>query len=122
MKTKESPKLVISYYQINKIKVPEQYHRGKKLMEIDRLSIRLQYKSGMYTYQSLADKYSVSASTIQGIVSQKAYSQRLAAARTWQKKNREYVKKKRIGKSMELRNYKKNLIVSGKITFNKFIK
>jgi len=100
---------------IDKIKVPEQYHRGKKLLQNDRQEIRELYRSGLYTYRRLADLFGVSFATVQIIIDESRRIKNLEIAKKYRDNHADKIKENRKGKAMELRRYKKGLILTGKI-------
>ena len=98
---------------IDKIRLPEAYHKGKKIMDNERQKIRKLYQSGGYSYRTLAEMYSVSYTTIQCIINEQARLNNLKRSIEWRKNN-----KKKPTDCMELRKRKKKLIQSGIIKLN----
>lgn len=105
---------------IDKIKLPEQFDKRKKLTEQDKNTIRKLYKETKHTYRSLAELYGVVFGTIQTTVDEKRRIKNLAIARKYQKRNREELNKKKKGTLMDLRYRKKELILKGKIKLDNF--
>jgi DNA-binding XRE family transcriptional regulator len=100
---------------IDKIKLPEQYNRGKKIMEEDKKEIRKLYKTGKYSYRALAQMWGVSATTIQITIDDKRRLANLKLAAEYHKKHQAEMNLRNRGNAMELRYYKKRLIEEGKI-------
>ena len=96
---------------IDKVKLPEQYHKGKKILNKDRQKIRKLYKTTDHSYYTLAKLYNVSYSTIQCIINEETRKKNLIIAQNYRARN----KHKRKKQTMELRYRKKNLIEQGKI-------
>ena len=98
---------------IDKIHIPEQYDKRKKLTANEKSLIRSIYNSSNYnhTYRSLAELFDVSASTIQQTVNEKARQDALKAAQRYRESDK-YVKPPQ---TMELRYRKKDLIKKGVI-------
>jgi predicted DNA-binding protein YlxM (UPF0122 family) len=92
---------------IDKIKLPEQYHKFKKIMNKDRQEIRKLYSTGDYSYRVLANKYNVSYGVIQCIINPIAKKQQLEASKRWRIKTNY---KHHLADCMELRKRKKKLI------------
>lgn len=104
---------------IDKIRLPEEYHRGKKLLEEDKAKIRQLYKQGGYTYRSLAKLYGVSYGTIQITLNEETRLHNLELRRRWAVRHREEIREKAKGTAIDLRHYKKKLIIEGKIKVDK---
>lgn len=96
---------------IDKIRLPEEYHLGKKLLAQQKEEIRQLYAEGGWTYRSLADEFDVSYSTVQQTINPQAYEQAQEAG----KRYRERTIHKKNKDSMELRKRKKQLIQKGLI-------
>lgn len=96
---------------IDKIYIPEQYDKRKKLTAREKDRIRELYASGEFSHRSLADAFQVSPSTIQQTVNEKARQDALKAAQRY-RQSPGYVKPPQ---TMELRYRKKELIQKGVI-------
>ena len=94
---------------VNKYKLPEQYHRTKKIMLKDREKIKLLYNTGEHTYRSLSKLYNVSYGVIQVIINNNTYLKNLVNARRYRNKP----DFKRAKQTMELRYRKIELIKEG---------
>ena len=102
---------------IDKIKLPEEHHKGKKILDEDRQHIRELYQTGNYTYRQIMEKYNVAYGVIQCIINPRAYKQMIEAGKRYKEKNRDKINKQRRENhnTMELRRRKKQLIIDGKI-------
>lgn len=101
-------------YIAEKIKLPEQYDRRRKLTEIQKQEIKDKYSTGVYSLNALAKEYSVSKKSILLTVnpeSKRKNDQRIkdhwkeyrGSKEDWNKTMREH------------RHYKQNLYLNGKI-------
>ena len=61
--------------------------RPQKITDEQRVQIREEYATGMYTYAELALKYAVHPNTVFRICKDKSYQLQLAANRRYQKRN-----------------------------------
>lgn len=101
-------------YISEKIKLPEQYDRRRKLTEIQKQEIKTKYETAFYSLNSLAKEYSVSKKTILLIVnpeSKRKNDQRIKDH--W--KNYQETKEERARTVRDHRRYKQELYKSGKI-------
>ena len=98
---------------VNNYRLPEKYHKGKKIMDQDRQIIRDKYFSGNFTYRVLAKEYKVSYGTIQCIINEDTRQKNLNRSKKWRKDNN--IKTKN---TMELRYLKRDLINKGIININ----
>ena len=101
-------------YIAEKIKLPEQYDRRRKLTEIQKQEIKNKYSTGFYSLNSLAKEYSVSKKSILLIVNPEL--KRKNDQRTkdhW--KDYQKTKEERAETIREHRHYKNELYKSGKI-------
>lgn len=101
-------------YISEKIRLPEQYDRRRKLTETQKQEIKTKYETGLYSLNSLAKEYSVSKKTILLIVnpeSKRKNDQRIKDH--W--KNYQEPKEERAETVREHRHYKNELYKSGKI-------
>ena len=99
---------------IDKLKLPEEYHRGRKLMTAQKEEIKQLYKEGGWTYRKLAELYDVAYGTIQCTINSQAYQQMIEAGERYRRKT-----KRKKTNSMELRRRKKKLVLEGKINLKK---
>lgn len=101
-------------YKAEKIKLPEQYDRRRRLTEIQKCEIKSKYETGSYSLNGLAKEYSVSKKTILLIVnpeSKRKNDQRIKDH--W--KDYQETKEERAKTVREHRHYKNELYKSGKI-------
>lgn len=101
-------------YISEKIRLPEQYDRRRKLTEIQKQEIKTKYETGFYSLNSLAKEYSVSKKTILLIVNPKSKEKNDKRIKDhW----RDYVKSKEERNEVikEHRHYKQSLYIKGKI-------
>lgn len=101
-------------YKSEKIKLPQEYDRRRKLMDEQKEVIQHKYSTGLYSLNNLAKEYKVSKKTILLIVnpeSKRKNDERLKEH--W----RDYqpTKKERNKITAEHRRYKQELHKSGKI-------
>lgn len=102
---------------IDKIKLPEQYHKGRKLTTEQKNEMRTLRKETNITYQQLADMFGVSYACAQQTCNKKAYNQMLEAQRRYKAKLRtQGIKPHANQDPMDLRRRKKQLILDGEIT------
>lgn len=100
---------------LSKVKLPEEYHKGKKIMDKDREKIRQLYKTTNHSYRTLAELYQVSYGTIQVIINPNTYNQSLANAKKWRNKQKA-LGIKRAKQTMDIRYRKRELVEKGIIT------
>ena len=101
-------------YIAEKIKLPENYDRRRKLTEAQKQEIKNKYSTGFYSLNSLAKEYSVSKKSILLIVnpeSKRKNDQRIKDH--W--KDYQHSKDERNKTIREHRRYKHELYKSGKI-------
>lgn len=101
-------------YISEKIRLPEQYDRRRKLTEIQKQEIKTKYETGFYSLNSLAKEYLVSKKTILLIVnpeSKRKNDQRIKDH--W--KDYAVSNEERAAIQREHRKYKHELYKSGKI-------
>ena len=99
----------LSYVRvIDKIYLPEEYDRRRKLTKAQHKEIQIKYKTGKYSRYDLARFYRVAYGTIQRLTSEKAKQQVREAGKRWRKNN-----PKKPYDSMEIRRRKKELIKKG---------
>lgn len=101
-------------YISEKIRLPEQYDRRRKLTETQKKEIKTKYETGFYSLNSLANEYSVSKKTILLIVnpeSKRKNDQRIKDH--W--KDYQETKEERAETIRKHRHYKNELYKSGKI-------
>jgi hypothetical protein len=93
---------------LDKIYLPEEYDKRRKLTKAQHEEIKKKYKTGKYSRYDLASQYGVAYGTIQRLTSEKARIQLLEAHKRYYKK---------VGRkpydSMELRRRKKYLAEKG---------
>jgi len=96
---------------IDKMKLPEQYHKTKKIYNAQRQEIRALYnnKTLGHSYRSLASLYNVSFGVIQVILNPKAKEQQARAGKAWRLKTGY---KNTPSDSMELRRRKKQILIT----------
>lgn len=94
---------------IDKIKLPEEYHKTKKILNADRKKIRYIYKNSSHTYRTLAKMYGVAYGTIQCIINEETRIKNLIIAKKY--RNSPIFKKKK--QTMDLRYRKKELVKKG---------
>ena len=101
---------------IDKILLPEQYDRRKKLTTKQKQEIRRLYndKTKNYTYRSLADMYGVAFGTIQCTINEETRKKNLIIAQNY----RNGPNYKKAKQTMNLRYRKKALIKKGIIKIN----
>ena len=93
---------------IDKLKIPEEHDRRRKLTIAQHNEIKRRYKAGGCSRYDLMKEYGVAYGTIQRLTSESARKQILKAGKKWRKNN------PRIKyDSMELRRRKKWLIERG---------
>jgi len=97
---------------IDKVRLPEKYHKGKKLMNAERQEVCKLYATGDYTYRALAEYFGVSYGVIQVIINPNAKKCQAAAGKRWRLKTGY----KPDTDCMELRRRKKAMIMHGLIT------
>lgn len=97
---------------IDKIKLPEQYHKGKKLLDAQRQEVRKLYQQGGYSYRSLAKRYNVAYGVIQAIISPTGKQRQAEAGKRWRQRTN-YKADYSNQKGMEIRRRKKALILAG---------
>ena len=101
-------------YIAEKIKLPEQYDRRRKLTEIQKQEIKNKYSTGFYSLNALVKEYSVSKKSILLIVnpeSKRKNDQRIKDH--W--KDYAVSNEERAAIKREHRKYKHELYKSGKI-------
>lgn len=101
-------------YKSEKIKLPEEYDRRRKLTEEQKQEIKDKYSTGFYSLNSLAKEYSVSKKSVLLIVnpeSKRKNDQRIKDHwRDYQETGEAHAKTIR-----EHRHYKQSLYIEGKI-------
>ena len=93
---------------IDKIYLPEEYDRRRKLTKAQHAEIKAKYKKGLFSQRDLANIYGVALGTIARLVSELAKIQQAEAGKRWRLKN-----KKKPYDSMDIRRRKKELIKKG---------
>jgi hypothetical protein len=101
-------------YISEKIRLPEQYDRRRKLTEIQKQEIKSKYETGLYSLNSLAKEYSVSKKTILLIVNPESKLKNDQRIKNHWKDYQES-KGERAETMREHRHYKNELYKSGKI-------
>ena len=98
---------------LDKIKLPEEYDRRRKLTKEEHQKIKELYKTGNYSRYDLASIYGVAYGTIQRLTSETARLQMLEAGKRWREIN-----PKKPYDCMELRRRKKELAIKGILKIN----
>ena len=103
-------------YKSEKIKLPPEYDRRRKLSDEQKEEIRHKYGTGLYSQRKLAREYNVSRSLIVCVVDNERY-ERLKAQRRERAKDGRYKCTKEQGAAImrERRAYKQRLYLEGKI-------
>lgn len=101
-------------YKSEKIKLPEQYDRRRKLTEFQKCEIKKKYETGFYSLNSLAKEYSVSKKTILLIVNPESKLKNDQRIKNHWKDYQE-TKEERAKTVRDHRRYKQELYKSGKI-------
>jgi hypothetical protein len=101
-------------YKAEKIKLPEQYDRRRKLTESQKSEIKSKYETGFYSLNGLAREYTVSKKTILLIVNPESKRKNDQHIKDHWK---DYVRPKQERNEIikEHRHYKQELYKSGKI-------
>lgn len=101
-------------YISEKIRLPEQYDRRRKLTETQKQEIKNKYSTGFYSLNALAKEYSVSKKSILLIVNPESKRKNDQRIKDHWKDYRE-TKEERAETMREHRHYKNELYKSGKI-------
>jgi transposase len=103
---------------IDKLYIPEQYDKRKKLTAKQKQEIRKLYRTTKISYNKLAKLYGVSYGTIQTTINEQTRKANLLIAQ----KYRNSGKFKRPPQTMELRRLKRELVIKGIIKLDNQLK
>ena len=98
---------------LDKINLPEEYDKRRKLSKAKHEEIKRKYKTGQYSRKKLGEMYGVAYGTIQRLTSETARQQMREANKKWRTKN-----KRKPYDAMELRRRKLKLAKDGIIIIN----
>ena len=103
-------------YKAEKIKLPKEYDRRRKLTDEQKEEIKHKYETGLYSQRALAAEYGVSRRLITFVLDENK-AQRAAEQLKERKKDGRYsyTKEERNAIAREHRAYKHTLYVQGKI-------
>ena len=103
-------------YKSEKIKLPPEYDRRRKLYDEQKEEIRHKYETGLYSQRKLAREYNVSRRLIQFVLDKDKYERVKEQRRERGKDGRyAYSKKEWAAIMRERRAYKQKLYLEGKI-------
>ncbi len=103
-------------YKSEKIKLPPEYDRRRKLTEEQKEEIKHKYETGLYSQRKLASEYNVSRRLIQFVVDDEKYEVSKTQRRERAKDGRyKYTKEQWAAIMRERRAYKQKLYLEGKI-------
>lgn len=104
-------------YKSEKIKLPSELDRRRKLSEEQKEEIRYKYETGLYSQRKLASEYNVSRRLIQFVLDKDKYERAKEQRRERGKDGRyAYSKEEWAATMREHRQYKQKLYVDGKIS------
>ena len=93
---------------LDKLNLPEEYDKRRKLTKAQHQAIKDLYKTGDYSYRGLGRMFNTSYGNIQRLVSKTGRLQILEAGKRWRAKN-----PKKIYNSMDIRRRKRKLFEEG---------
>lgn len=103
-------------YKSEKIKLPKEYDRRRKLTDEQKEEIKKKYETGLYSQRKLASEYKVSRRLISFIIDSEKYETAKEQFKKRRADGRYKKSKEEWAKTMkEHRQYKQKLYLDGKI-------